>query len=186
MVSPRGSRYPLCNPNPVSPVSRLKLCHSLALLCLSGTLSLSALGFAAPALSAGRAADPHAHEHHAAEPAAVPAERWRTDAPLRQSMEGIRDLLAPLHGSAELTAQQASAIAEGVTGHVQYMITHCDLAPEADAALHTLIGDMLQGASKLSDQRTARAGIEQIDSALGRYPSYFEHPGWNVEHIHQH
>ena len=156
-------------------MDRFQLRSPVILLCLVCTLAFSGLA---------RSADPHAHEHHAAVPVEAPAERWQTDAPLRQSMEGIRDLLAALHDDADLTPQQSAVVAEGVKSHVQYMIAHCKLAPEADAALHTLIGQMLQGAGKLSDQATAKAGIEQIDSALTRYPTYFDHPDWAAEHHH--
>jgi hypothetical protein len=58
------------------------------------------------------------------------------------------------------------------------MIANCKLEPEADAALHGLLGQIAQGANRIKANVLAKDGLPQIVDALVRYPDYFEHAGW--------
>ncbi len=109
--------------------------------------------------------------------------KWSTDEPLRKSMQAIDELMIPIQATAPdhlLDSKQGKAIALKVRQQVDYMITHCELEPKADAALHVLIGDLLVGANELQVPGTSPSGVSRIDQVLEQYPRYFEHPGWQT------
>ena len=121
------------------------------------------------------------HHHGPATVHEVPDKQWETDEPLRRGMRTIRDAAEPAlqaYRRKTLTAGDARALADTVEENVRYMIANCKLEPEADAALHDLIVQMLQGASRLKTDTMASDGLPQIVAALARYPDYFKHPGW--------
>lgn len=144
----------------------------------AGLLSLL---LAAPA---AQAVDPaHAHDHHA------PAKglhldhgrRWATDPALRQGMSAIRDaVVAAVHAdrARPLSAAEATRLADAIQGQVDFLVANCRLAPEADAVLHVLIGQMLEGAGALRRHPADDAALQRIVHALKEYPDYFEHEGW--------
>ncbi|MCL4779985.1 MAG: DUF3365 domain-containing protein [Gammaproteobacteria bacterium] len=129
----------------------------------------------------------HEHEHEAAAaagPLLAPGEKWATDAPLRSGMEQIRRLVAVpqatvVAGSA-LTPADARQLAEGVRYQVDELIRNCKLEPAADAALHLLIADMLQGLDELAGEPPSVLGLARIQNAIRQYPRYFSHPGWEA------
>lgn len=146
-------------------------------------LSVAALVCAIAAPSHAMAA-PQDHAHHAAlPPAAAPAQRWATDAPLRQGMADIRAAVAALqhyeHG--HLGAQQAVTLATQVEGHVAYLVANCKLEPQADAALHGIIAQLMQGSSALKANPKDMAAIATMRQALQDYPRQFDDPGWNLD-----
>ncbi|HEX7025605.1 MAG TPA: hypothetical protein VF268_00040 [Gammaproteobacteria bacterium] len=121
------------------------------------------------------------HHHGPATVHEVPVKQWETDEPLRRGMRTIRDAAEPAlqaYRRKTLTADDARALADTVEENVRYMIANCKLEPEADAALHGLIVQMLQGASRVKTDAMAHDGLSKIVAALARYPDYFKHPGW--------
>lgn len=128
------------------------------------------------------AAEPAGHEHHGdASMLSMPAEgeRWATDDPLRQGMNGIRDAVQErLHAYHEgrLTDEEAKSLANEIDTHVGYMIENCKLEPEADATLHALLAEVLEGKRILTANKNQ--GLPRIVKALGKYPRYFDHPDW--------
>lgn len=130
------------------------------------------------------AGDPALEEHHAHHGATTEelvlddGQKWQTDAALRKGMTEIRTLIAPFPAGIPLPKEQAQAVAEGVRSEVGQLIRECKLKPEADAVLHALLSEMLQGAEALSSGKPATKGLDRIRSAVERYPAYFDHPGW--------
>jgi len=143
----------------------------------------------AGALSAQPAAAQSAHEAHAAHAhvsaatTPVPAQRWPTDAPLREGMRGIRVAVQALehyeHGHMGI-AQARSTVALIDTA-VDGIFANCRLEPDADVALHGLLARFLAGAEavRTSPQVPAQE-IADMRSALARYPQLFDDPAWNA------
>ena len=112
-----------------------------------------------------------AHAHDTAAPPLVNGQRWETDEALRTSMLQIRDAASQ---------QQGAALASTTKAQVDYMITHCKLDSQADAALHDIISQLLTGADMLNKAPDSPDGVERIQHALQQYPDYFNHPDFLV------
>jgi len=147
-------------------------------------LMISFGALAGPGIAA--AAAPHDHGHGDAPAALVldQGRKWGTDQPLRQAMGRIRQVMdKSVHAIHEnrLGAAGYRSLARTIDGQVKYMISHCRLAPAADAQLHLIIAEMLAGAEAMSAQgplAARRDGAVRVIGALANYGDYFEHPGW--------
>lgn len=136
-----------------------------------------------------------AHEHGASAALSLDGDaRWETDDALRRGMTEIRvasSMLAPAWAARQLTTAQSQQLADAIKGSVATMIAQCQLAPEADANLHVLLGQLLAAASTLESAPFSPQGLPAIESALEDYGHYFNHPGWldsaaEDEHAHAH
>lgn len=150
---------------------------------VSASMLVAALA-AAPvvAQSAHDAHAAHSHAAHAADSAPAPAQRWATDAPLREGMRSIRQAVQALshyeHG--HMDAAQARNTVQHIDDAVNGMIAACKLEPDADAALHGLLVKFLAGAKAVRESEQApAAAIEDMRAALVRYPQLFEDAEWN-------
>lgn len=127
-------------------------------------------------------AAPVAAQHHAhARTAPAPATRWATDPALRAGMGRIRDAASRLPHDARghLGPAQLAALAAGVERDVALIVSHCKLAPAADAALHPILGELVKGAQSLkADPPDAAAASATIDAALADYARRFDDPGF--------
>lgn len=147
-------------------------------------LGAAVLSLAVASLPA--AAAEHRHEHGAA-PATLElnnGKKWETDAPLRKGMENIRGAmqaaLSDIHGN-KLSAAGYGALAKKVNGEVNDIVTNCKLEPKADAQLHLVIADILEGVEVMQGKakKVRRPdGAVKVLGALEKYDSHFEHPGW--------
>lgn len=143
------------------------------------TLWLSlALLLGVPASSAF--AQQHTHAAPAATTGTVPAQRYVTDATLRQQMREIHGEVLALagHEHTGLTPELASRSADQITGHVNTIIVNCRLPPDADAALHVIIGQLLQDASLLKKDPGSLEAIPRMRHALEQYARQFDDPGF--------
>lgn len=132
---------------------------------------------------------PHDHAGHDA--AALPAsgEQWPTDAPLREGMTRLKHSVdTALAGDPAQPIGEAAAIQlqKDVEAHVSYLIEHCQLPEQADAALHVLLIDLLKGAEALSEAEQRDQGVQRILSGLQRYPELFAAPHWSEPASHDH
>ena len=121
------------------------------------------------------------HEHHpAAAPAAaaVPAQRYATDATLREEMQDIRQAVDGLghyeHG--HMGPEQAVQLAGQVEEGVRTIIANCKLPPDADAALHTIIVPLMQNAGALKQDPKNFAAIAPMREALAAYARQVDDP----------
>lgn len=139
--------------------------------------------FLLPALAAPAA---HSHDHAGAPPALTlnAGKKWGTDESLRKSMANIRNALeTSLHAIHEnkLAANQYAALAQKLDGEVAYMVKHCKLEPQADAQLHLVIAELVEGAEIMAGKakKTRRQqGAVKVIGALENYGNYFDDPAW--------
>ena len=148
-----------------------------ALLLVTG-LSLSAVGIAATV---------HKHDAHAEHAAPTSLQlnagkKWATDAPLRKSMESIRQSVdASLHQIHEnrLAPAGYGALARKVEGEVANIVANCKLEPKADAQLHLIVADLLAGSEEMTGKAKKakrQDGAVKVIGALEKYASYFDDP----------
>jgi hypothetical protein len=142
-----------------------------------------ALAFGGPAFAAN---DAHEHGHGAQEAKLVlnQGKKWPTDAPLRQGMDNIRGAIAKdvkaIHGN-KATPKQYEALAAKVNAEVAGIVQNCKLEPEADAQLHIVIAELIEGAETMQGKHKGearRAGAERVAKALNAYGEHFDHAGW--------
>ena len=122
------------------------------------------------------------HDHHVAAPAATqaaPAARYATDAPLRKGMADIRvavDMLG--HGEhGHLDDAQVRALAANVERAIGGIVAECKLAPEADAALHGIIGRLGQGVAALKAAPADMSAVAPMRAAIADYALLFDDDG---------
>ncbi|MHA3904206.1 hypothetical protein ACTPOE_11810 [Castellaniella sp. WN] len=149
---------------------------------------LLALGLALPlALATGplRAAETHDHGHASpATPTLDHGQKWAADVPLRQAMGNLRQAVARALPDAHAgTFSDASydALGEQANRELAYIVENCKLEPQADAVLHVILADVVEGAGIAGGQQAGQpraAGVVRLAEALNRYGAYFDHPGW--------
>lgn len=135
------------------------------------------------ALAGAPVAAQHAHEHdspESAEPVAIPAQRWATDAPLREGMSRVHEALKVLHHypmghvSKDMAMDRVQQIKEAGA----YMFANCKLPPKPDHALHAILVPLLAAAQKLETDPTDMSQVQAMHDAVADYPRYFDDPGW--------
>jgi hypothetical protein len=150
-------------------------------------LAAAALAFASAAGRAQHAEHGHAHD---ATTAAIlnlkldGGEKWPTDASLRIGMAEIRAAFEAdhpaIHAGKETDAQY-DALAGRIEAQVNAIVANCKLPPAADANLHYLVADLLQGVGLMrgqDPQRTRHDGAALVHGALSAYGQYFDDPNW--------
>jgi hypothetical protein len=152
--------------------------HTLTTLLFAGILALAA----APAL-----AEDHAHHHDGGAVAKLALNngtKWKTDAPLRQGMKNIRDLLEPqlpaIHNN-KLKPAQAQALAGKINAELSTIVASCKLDADTDAMLHLVLADIIEGSDALAGKNKhlgPHEGAVKIYTALNNYSTYFDHPNW--------
>lgn len=150
----------------------------------SSSIVVANVFFISPLWSSPAAEDVHQHAHGDHAQAGLTlnqGEKWPSDAALREGMQRINEVVTR-HEQAfhqgVLTRDQAKQLAGHIEEQVAFLIANCKLVPQADATLHGLIGQMLQGAEDLSKDPLSSDGLPRVRAALVQYPDYFEHPGW--------
>jgi hypothetical protein len=150
--------------------------------------ALFASGLVAAALpgTAG-AEETHEHMHGGGSVAQIQLDdgkKWPTDASLRSGMDGIRkafDADHPAIHAGKETGAQYDALAAGIEAQVNGIVQDCKLPAPADANLHYIIADLLQGAGLMRGKDAARTrhdGAALVHGALIAYGKYFDDPGW--------
>ena len=111
-------------------------------------------------------------------------QKWTTDEHLRKAMGKIRDgMNASMQeiDRGRLADAKYAALANMVSDEVAYMVANCKLEPKADAQLHVLIAEILEGADAMAGkgkQVTRQQGASKVISALENYGTYFNDPSW--------
>ena len=107
-------------------------------------------------------------------------QRYATDATLRQQMREIHGVVQALghYQPGHLTPDVAARLSDQVTGHVNTIIINCRLLPDADQALHHIIGPLLQDASALKADPRRLDAIAGMRKALDQYAHQFDGPGF--------
>lgn len=167
---------------------RARLVAIVAAATVLGVLLLKRNSTSHADAHAPHASQRHAHDHdhdhglpdaHAMPP--VPEGGWQTDEPLRLGMTRIRSAVEPViqgHLENRLTAADATALTIAINTQFAYMAEHCQLAPDADAALHLVVVHLLQASGDLERDPDAHDPIVTIIHALETYAASFQHDGW--------
>ncbi len=59
-----------------------------------------------------------------------------------------------------------------------FMIENCELEPAVDEQFHSVLGQIIEGASEMEEGKQPRQGAVLVVQALNAYGEHFEHPGW--------
>jgi len=158
---------------------------------LSATLASLTLLAAAPNLALAQAGHQQ-HEMHGSGGAVAQlqlkdGQKWQTDASLREGMASIRaafDTDHPAIHAAKQTDAQYATLATHIDQQVKAIVAGCHLPADADASLHLVIADLLQGVSLMrgeDPQRTRHDGAALVHGALKAYGQYFDDPTWKPD-----
>jgi len=128
----------------------------------------------------------HHHEHGAAAPTLQlnAGKKWETDGALRQAMGNIHQTMAAsLHEIHEnrLPAKGYDMLAQKVQREVGSIIANCKLEPKADAQLHLIVAELLEGAEQMGGKMTKmkrQTGAVKVIGALEKYGTYFDDAGF--------
>lgn len=149
-------------------------------MCMRSVVVL-ACSFAAAVAHAAPPAHDHEHAAHAAPVSTTaPAQRWATDAPLREGMGRVREALDDLrhYEMGHMTADMARERAVTVEDAVKFMFAHCKLAPEPDGALHRILVPLLAAAQRLDKEPTDLSAVAAMRDAVASYSDQFDDPQW--------
>lgn len=137
---------------------------------------LSLLGATAIAAPAN---NDHDHSDGVAELRLDNGSKWAIDAPLSRAMTNIRNAVdkdyEAIHSN-QLADEKYAALATKVTNEVAYMVENCNLEPEADAQLHLIIVDLMEGSTAMESKANAQDGAVKVIGAIGKYVTYFNDP----------
>lgn len=137
---------------------------------------LSLLGATAIAAPAN---NDHDHGDGVAELRLDSGSKWAIDAPLSRAMTNIRNAVDKEYDaihSNQLAEEKYAALAKKVTNEVNYMVENCKLEPEADAQLHLIIADLMEGSTAMESKTNAQHGAVKVIGAIENYVTYFDDP----------
>jgi len=144
---------------------------------------LSLLGATAIAAPAN---NDHDHGDGLAELKLDSGSKWAIDAPLSRAMTNIRNAMDKEYDaihSNQLAEEKYAALAKKVTNEVNYMVENCKLEPEADAQLHLIIADLMEGSTAMESKTNAQHGAVKVIGAIEKYTTYFNDPNFKpIEH----
>ena len=154
----------------------------------------AALALVAAFPISGDAQEKHAHTHSTAGVAQLQlnaGNRWTTDAPLRSGMAAVRKSFEADHPAihaGKQTAAQYQALAARIEKEVQSIVANCKLPADADANLHYIVADLMQGVGLMRNGDTAESrheGASLVHGALNAYARFFDDPMWTpLEALH--
>lgn len=147
---------------------------------------LLALALSSP-LAALAAADAHDHGKSAPHKLELNAgKKWGTDDALRQAMSSIHASVAqtlPSAHAGKASATDYDTFGKDVTAQVTYMVENCKLDPKADAQLHIIVADIMNGveaAQGKHGEKKRAAGVVKVAQAANAYGKHFDHAGWQA------
>jgi hypothetical protein len=165
----------------------MSLRHLSRVASLALIASLAVLAAPAPALAQHQHEGGHQHDTSSAAVANLKLDgekKWATDASLRSGMAAIRAAFeadhASIHAGKETDAQY-DALAGRIEREVNSTVANCKLPPAADANLHYVVADLMQGVNLMrggDPQRTRHDGAALVHGALRAYPQFFDDPDW--------
>ena len=126
----------------------------------------------------------HAQDHAAASVSATaaPAQRWAADANLSHGMAQVRASVEAL-GHAEhghMGPGQVVVLARTMDGYIGDILATCKLDPNADAALHGVLAQLLRGTDALKQGESLPAALATMRQAREQYPRLLDDPQWHA------
>ncbi|MBP9644652.1 MAG: DnrO protein, partial [Pseudoxanthomonas sp.] len=113
---------------------------------------------------------------------AAPAQRWAADANLSHGMAQVRASVEAL-GHAEhghMGPGQVVVLARTMDGYIGDILATCKLDPNADAALHGVLAQLLRGTDALKQGESLPVALATMRQALEQYPRLFDDPQWHA------
>lgn len=124
----------------------------------------------------------HAHEDHDATTAAPanPAQRFETDAALREGMGRIHEALKELrhYEMGHMPESIAVEKVQEIQSAIDYLFANCKLPADADAALHTILAPLLGAVQAFEKNPKDMAAVAGMRDAANNYPHRFKDPDW--------
>lgn len=142
---------------------------------------------------AAMAADVPSHSHAPASvvAAAAPTARFATDPALHDGMEVIRAALVGRSGAihaGSLGPRGYRTLAGSVERDVASIVANCKLAPDADHALHGILGEIGAGMAAMRGEASESPadGAMRVGRALNAYAERFDDPAFRRVELHAH
>lgn len=116
--------------------------------------------------------------------------KWLTDAALRKGMAAIHLELVnfmPAFHQGSLSSEELQQLASGIETQIASIVANCKLDAQADAQLHVVIAQLLEGVEQLAGKQTGgnpTQGVITVLSGLDSYTHYFDDP--ELTHSLQH
>lgn len=107
--------------------------------------------------------------------------QWPTDEPLRQGMSDIRAAMAtafPQIHMGQFSSVQYGALAAKIQERVDHVVGNCRLPEEADAQLHVVLVEIVEGVEAMRSGSDHLGGAMQVIQAIQAYGRHFDHPDW--------
>lgn len=147
---------------------------------------LLAVALSSP-LAALAAADAHDHGKSAPHKLELNAgKKWGTDDALRQAMSSIHASVTqtlPAAHAGKASAADYETFGRDVTAQITYMVENCKLDPKADAQLHIIVADIMNGveaAQGKHGEKKRATGVVKVAQAANAYGKHFDHAGWQA------
>lgn len=117
--------------------------------------------------------------------------RFATDPALHDGMVQIRAELVGRAGAihtGSLAPRHYRALAASIERDVASIVANCKLAPEADAALHGILGEIGAGMAAMRGEgsESPAEGAMRVGRALNAYDQRFEDPAFSRVAMHAH
>lgn len=107
--------------------------------------------------------------------------KWPTDEALRRGMEEMRTAMAAALGAIHRNSYsdaQYKALAQRLQTQIDYVVGNCKLPEKADAQLHIVLEQIIDGIAVISSGSGQAKGAAAVMVALNQYGRYFDHAGW--------
>ena len=146
-------------------------------------LILTALSFVFIGQSYAAENSHHSHGGSSNASEVKPDKKFIADEALKERMNSILSAMQKLNKTGSASEKKKKVVTTGgrVESVVQDIFKSCKLAPDADAAIHPILAEILEGAYLLK-KGDEKNGHERIHKALLKYGDNFEHSGWNHSH----
>lgn len=139
-------------------------------------------------LMAGASESTH-HAHEATAPGKIQlnaGKKWKTDDALRKGMNAINGSVAaalPAAHAGKFTPAQYDNFASDVNSQIAFIVQNCKLDPQADAQLHFIVSDMVDGLDAAQGKQAGKdraLGVVKVAQALNTYGQHFDHANWHA------
>lgn len=145
------------------------------------TLFLAGLLATTYSFSVTAAEHHHHHEQNNSQLVLNQGEKWVIDDSLHIGMSNIKqeviENLDEIHHE-RFTKQQYADLVVILDKHLTFLFENCKLPPLADAQLHLLLANVMQGVDKMKNSENKKQGAILIIQSLKTYPVYFNDPNW--------
>ena len=78
----------------------------------------------------------------------------------------------------QFTSAQYGALAAKIEERVDHVVSNCRLPEEADAQLHVVLAEIVEGADAMRSGSDRLGGAMRVIQALEAYGQHFDHPDW--------